>query len=178
MDIQVATRPVEPADRTLFHRLWGRLSRETVYRRFHAPVHRLPEESVRRLVTVDHDLREAIVAVVGGEVVGVARYDRSVDDPSTAEFAVLVEDAWQGVGLGRQLLAELTDLAARRGVRRLTATVQPDNAAVIGLIHRLLPGSTFTPDDDVYAVSSPLPTVREPESAVADRDSLLLSAAH
>ena len=84
MDIAVTTRPVEPADRTLFYRLWPRLSPETVYRRFHAPVHRLPDETVRRLVTVDHDQREAVVAVVGGEVVGVARYDRLVDDPSTA----------------------------------------------------------------------------------------------
>jgi hypothetical protein len=51
MDIAVATRPVRPDDRVLFCRLWTRLSRETVYRRFHAPVHTLPPETVRRLVT-------------------------------------------------------------------------------------------------------------------------------
>src|SRR3712207_4317227 len=142
MDIAVTTRPVQPTDRKLFYRLWGRLSRETVYRRFHAPVHSLRDATVRRLVTVDHDLREAVVAVVGGEVVGVARYDRPPDDPSTAEVAVLVEDAWQGVGLGRQLLVELTDLAARRGVHTLTATVQPDNEPVLGLLRRVRPQST------------------------------------
>src|ERR671917_985489 len=105
VDLAVATRPTRPDDRARFYRLWPRLSPETVYRRFHAPVHRLPDETVRRLVTVDHDLREAIVAVVGGEVIGVARYDRAPEDPSTAEVAVLVEDAWQGAGVGRQLLA-------------------------------------------------------------------------
>ncbi len=178
MDIAVATRPVRPADQTLFYRLWDRLSPDTVYRRFHSPVRALPEESVRRLVTVDHDLREAVVAVVGGEVVGVARYDRPAEDPSTAEFAVLVEDAWQGVGLGRQLLAELTELAARRGVRRLTATVQADNAAVVGLIRRLLPGSTFTPDSGLYDVSSPLPGVAEADSADPRGADLLMSATH
>jgi GNAT superfamily N-acetyltransferase len=178
MDIAVATRPVRPADQTLFCRLWGRLSRDTVYRRFHAPVHTLPEESVRRLVTVDHDLREAVVAVVGGEVVGVARYDRPLDDPSTAEVAVVVEDAWQGVGLGRQLLAELTALAARRGVRRLTATVQADNEPALGLVRRLLPWSTFTPDVDVYTVSSPLPAAAEPVSTAPRPASLLTSAIH
>src|SRR3982751_1611455 len=150
MDITVTTRPVRPEDRTLFCRLWERLSPETVYRRFHAPVRALPDESVRWLVTVDHDLREAVVAVVGGEVVGIARYDRPPGDPSTAEVAVVVEDAWQGVGLGRQLITEVTDLAARRGVRRLTATVQPDNAPVLGLVRRLLPESTFTSDVGVY----------------------------
>jgi GNAT superfamily N-acetyltransferase len=160
MDIAVATRPVEPEDLTGFYRMWPRLSRDTVYRRFHAPLHRLPPEAVQRLVTVDHDLRDAVVGVVGGEVVGVARYDRSPTDPSVAEFAVLVEDAWQGVGLGRQLLGELIDLAARRGVRTLTATVQPDNERVIGLIRRLLPAASFVPDDDVLAVTSPVPAVR------------------
>lgn len=156
MDIAVTTRPVQPTDQALFYRLWPRLSPETVYRRFHAPVHRLPEATVRWLVTVDHDLREAVVADVGGEVVGVARYDRLPDDPSVAEVAVLVEDAWQRAGIGRQLLAVLTELAARRGVRTVTATVQPDNRPVLALVRRLLPRSTLTPDDGVLTVTSPL----------------------
>jgi ribosomal protein S18 acetylase RimI-like enzyme len=180
MDITVPTRPVRPGDQALFCRLWPRLSPETVYRRFHAPVHTLPAETVRRLVTVDHDLREAVVAVVGGEVVGVARYDRPVAAPSSAEVAVLVEDAWQGVGLGRQLLAELTGLAARRGVRTVTASVQPDNRPVLGLVRRLLPGSTVTPDADVLAVASPLSPAADPEpvSAGAHPSSLLATATH
>jgi GNAT superfamily N-acetyltransferase len=156
VDITVATRPVQPEDQILFCRMWPRLSRETVYRRFHSPIRSLPAETVHRLVTVDHDRREALVALVGGEVVGVARYDRSPADPAAAEFAVVVEDAWQGMGLGRQLLVELTGMAARRGVRTLTATVQADNDRMLALIRRLLPGSTFTPDDGVYAVTSPL----------------------
>ena len=157
MDLAIPTRPVQLDDEARFYRLWPRLSRETIYRRFHAPLHRLPREAVHRLVDVDHDLREAVVADVGGEVVGVARYDRSPADPSTAEFAVVVEDAWQGVGLGRQLLAELIGLARSRGVTTLTATVQPDNDRIQRLIRRLLPESTVTPDDDVLAVVSPLP---------------------
>ena len=157
MDLAIATRPVQSDDVGRFYRLWPRLSRETVYRRFHAPLHRIPAETVRRLVEVDHDLREAVVAEVGGEVVGVARYDRSPADPSTAEFAIVVEDAWQGFGLGRQLLGELIALAAARGVEVLTATVQPDNDRVLALIRRVLPDTTVTPDDDVLAVRSLLP---------------------
>jgi GNAT superfamily N-acetyltransferase len=156
MNIAVATRPVQPDDAALFGRLWPRLSPDTVYRRFHSPIHDLPPEAVRRLVTVDHDRREAVAAIVGGEVVGVARYDRSPDDPATAEFAILVEDAWQGMGLGRQLLTELVALAAARGIATLTATVQRDNERVIGLIRRLLPRSTFTADHEVFDVRSPL----------------------
>ena len=156
MDLTITTRQVRPDDDERFRRLWPRLSRETVYRRFHAPLHRLPRETVRRLVQVDHDLREAVVADVGGEVVGVARYDRSPADPATAEFAIVVEDAWQGMGVGRQLLVELTALARDRGVAVLTATVQPDNERVLGLIRRLLPASSLARDDDVLTVRSVL----------------------
>src|SRR3712207_8666308 len=84
MDLPVTTRPVRPDDAPLFCRLWDRLSPETVYRRFHAPLRRPPAEA-HRLVEVDHDLREALVAVIGGEVVGVARYDRSPADPRSEE---------------------------------------------------------------------------------------------
>ena len=154
MDIAVATRPVQPDDDARFRRLWPRLSPDTVYRRFHSPIHGLPAETVTRLVTVDHDRREAVAAIVGGEVIGVARYDRSPSDPSTAEFAILVDDAWQGMGLGRQLLTELVELASARGVATLTATVQRDNDRVIALIRRLLPSSTFTADSDVLDVRS------------------------
>ena len=152
MDIAVATRPVQDDDLGRFLRLWPRLSPETRYRRFHSPVHRLPIALVERLVHVDHADREAVVALVGGEVVGVARYDRSPTDPGEAEFAVVVEDDWQGVGLGRQLLDELTALAARRGVHTMTATVQADNDRMVHLIRRLFPRSTFTVDNGVYEV--------------------------
>jgi GNAT superfamily N-acetyltransferase len=155
MDIAVATRPVRPEDEPGFCRLWQRLSPETIYRRFHAPLHR-PPVGAARLVDVDHDLREALVAVVGDEVVGVARYDRPPADPTTAEVAVVVEDAWQRVGVGRQLLQQLIDVAGRRGVRTLTASVQMDNDRVLALVGRLLPGATLIPDVDVVAVEAPV----------------------
>jgi GNAT superfamily N-acetyltransferase len=156
MEIQVSTRPVRPDDEARFCRLWPRLSRDTIYRRFHAPLHRLPAETVRRLVVVDHDQREAVVAEMGDEVIGVARYDRQPDDPSTAEFAVVVEDAWQGVGIGRQLIVELLRLAAGRGVRTMAATVQQDNDRMVGLIRRLFPRASFAVDNGVYTVRGPI----------------------
>lgn len=156
MDIPLPTRPMRPDDLERLHRLWPRLSGETIYRRFHSAVRCLPPELVHRLVDVDHDQREAVVAVVGDDIVGVARYDRSPDDRSSADFAVLVEDAWQGVGVGRQLIAEVTALAAGRGVRTVTALVQTDNDRMVGLLHGLLPGLRFTPEASVYAVTGPI----------------------
>ena len=81
MDIAVATRPVRPDDPTLFCRLWDApLPRDRVPP-LPRPAAPAPRRPAARLVTVDHDLREAVVAVVGDDVVGVARYDRSPADP-------------------------------------------------------------------------------------------------
>jgi GNAT superfamily N-acetyltransferase len=165
MDIAMTTRTVRPDDGPLFCRMWSRLSRETVYRRFHAPLRQLPPGMLRHFLAVDHDLREAVVAVVGEEVVGVARYDRSPVQPDVADVAVLVEDAWQGVGVGRQLLTELNELAGARGVRVLTASVQADNDRALGLARQLLPGATSSVEAGIRAVRSPLARVPAPAGA-------------
>ena len=157
MDIPMTTRPVRIDDEARLYRMWPRLSADTRYRRFHSPVRHLPPELVHRLVDVDHDRRDAVVAVVGDEVVGVARYDRSPTDPARADLAVLVEDAWQGHGLGRQLLGEVLALAGRRGVRSVTATVQMDNDRMLALARQLLPGSHLTRESGVYELAAPLP---------------------
>jgi GNAT superfamily N-acetyltransferase len=151
------TRPVQTEDAARFVRLWTRLSPETVYRRFHAPLRRLPETEVRRPLDVDHDLREAIVAVVHDEVVGAARYDRSPLDRSSAAFAVMVEDAWQGRGVGRRLLIELTELAGSRGVRTCTASVLADNTPMLWLIQLLYPGSRSALAWGVREIRGPIP---------------------
>ena len=162
MELQLATRPVRPDDLSRFYALWPRLSRDTRYRRFHAPVRTLPAATVRRLVEVDHDLREAVVALVGDDVVGVARYDRSPADPTSAELAVVVEDDWQGLGLGRQLMAGVLVLAAVRGVDRVIATVQEDNTAALRLVARLLSAATVECEDGICTVVAALgvPTPR------------------
>ena len=157
MDIQVTTRPAQPDDELRLYRLWPRLSRDTVYRRFHSPLRSLPPATVHHLVDVDHDRREAVVALVGDDVVAIARHDRSPKDPSTADVAVLVEDAWQGAGLGRHVLSEVTELARRRGVRTITASVQADSDRMVWLARRLFPDSTMTLDASVYEIRGTLP---------------------
>jgi len=65
--------------------------------------------------------------------VGIARYVRDREDPHAAEIAVTVIDGWQGRGLGTELLARLSERACQEGIRRFTAAVAADNAAMTGL---------------------------------------------
>src|SRR3981081_2481262 len=75
-----ASRPglaqLEPSDREPLRRLFYRLSPESLYRRFMSPIVRPEQVRPDRLLDIDHRDREAIVAVDGGEIVGVARYGR------------------------------------------------------------------------------------------------------
>jgi len=68
--------------------------------------------------------------------VGVARYS-VLADPGEAEIALVVEDAWQGRGLGTILLAALLEHAESRGIPRFLAYVLADNHRMMRLIGRV-----------------------------------------
>jgi RimJ/RimL family protein N-acetyltransferase len=94
---------------------------------------------LRYFTGVDHRDHEALGALdhVRGGGVGIARYVRDREDPYAAEIAVTVIDGWQGRGLGTELLARLSERACQEGIRRFTAAVAADNAAMTGLLRNL-----------------------------------------
>ena len=130
---ELTVRPIEADDAERLRRAFGRLSPETIYRRFFSPLRALPEPTLRRLAEVDHHEREALVALDGDEIVAVARWDRVAPGGDEAEVAIVVDDAWQRRGLGRALSRVLVAEAARRQITTITATILADNAGA----HRL-----------------------------------------
>jgi RimJ/RimL family protein N-acetyltransferase len=148
-------RPIEPEDASRLARMFTRLSPTTVYRRFFSPVPRVSRAALTWLTTVDHDRREALVALDGDEIVAVARYDGRPGSPE-AEIAVTVEDAWQHHGVGKRLARRLAVAAADHGFERFIATMLPDNQHALGLLRRLSPEATVRFDGGGYAAVVPL----------------------
>jgi RimJ/RimL family protein N-acetyltransferase len=140
---------LESTDRLELRRFFFRLSPETLYRRFHSPITRPEQAQPQRLLDVDHHDREAVVAVVGGEIVGVARYARR-PGADAAEIAVVVADAWQRQGLATRMLTALRELALAAGVRRFTLEMQADNGPVLRLVRRLYPDAALTHAQGMY----------------------------
>lgn len=136
---EVVFRAILPEDRDRLERLFHRLSPEALYRRFFTPVPRPNPAMLDYLVTVDYVNRLAIVAVIADEVVGVARLDllAAPARPGDAEAAVIVEDAWQGRGLGTRLLWRLSAAARTRGVGAFVAGVLAENRPMLGLLRVL-----------------------------------------
>lgn len=136
-------RPIEPHDAEELRDLFWMLSPESRYFRFLSPVNQPREGCLRHLAEVDHRDRDALVASVDSHVVAVARYDRSVTEPRTAEVAVVVADAWHRRGIATALLRALTGVATERGVEHFTATIAAENRAVATLVRSLPVDATW-----------------------------------
>lgn len=130
-------RLIRPDDEPRLVTLYGRLSRHTAYQRFFAAMQRLPPDWAHFLANVDYQTRLALVVEdpAAGELVAVARYEPS-GEPGVAEVAFVVQDAWQGKGLGRLLLRELLTAAEARGIPRFRAYVLADNYRMLHLLSR------------------------------------------
>jgi len=155
---QVALRLVRPDDKALLQRSLSRLSERSRYQRFLAP--RASAFTDRELAyftevnPVDH---VAILALVAGEIVGVGRLVRNQTDPGVGEPAFTVIDAYQGLGLGRILLARLVDAALERGIVRFEAVLLSGNRAMLALFRSISPALTTRRDyADILIVDVPL----------------------
>src|SRR5690349_12316761 len=85
----VQIRPIEPADAPRLVAFHEALSPETTRYRFFTVHPRLSESELERFTHVDHHSREALIALLDGALVGVARYIQ-VEGTTEAEVAFVV----------------------------------------------------------------------------------------
>lgn len=133
----VTVRPIQQGDAHLIDEMHQRLSPDSLYFRYLrcrpptaaeiAAVCRLAPESGAGLVVTTQEIPAAIV--------GVAYYVREphATEP-TAELGILIEDRFQGQGIGRRLWQRLQQQAQRDGVRRLRLLVHPQNQRMAWLV--------------------------------------------
>ena len=163
---EVSVRTVSLEDRERLARMLSRISPRTIYERFHAPYPDVPEWALAGMLEADHDDIESLVAVSGDEIVGHAMYVRS-QNGREAEFAVVVEDAWQSRGVGRLLLAELAAKAGSRDIDLFTGSVLGENRRTLGALAAVFPGMRYGVRDGVYQVRAPLRA--SPHEAAGER---------
>jgi GNAT superfamily N-acetyltransferase len=122
----VQVRAIRPDDDDALRAFHSRLSPESIVLRFFSAHPRLSDAEVQRFTHVDGVDRVALVAEHGPEIVAVARYDRS-PGRDEAEVAFVVDDAFQGHGLGTILLQRLAGTARSHGIRWLVADTLSEN---------------------------------------------------
>ena len=137
--VSVPVREVRAEDAGALRRLVNRSSERSIELRFFGPMKELSEERARSFAEVDGVDRFALVALDPedeGEIVAVVRYEREAGTDG-AEYAALVEDRFQGRGLGIGLTRQLIDAARERGIGRLHALVMRENRVMLGLLRSL-----------------------------------------
>ncbi|MBK8903450.1 MAG: GNAT family N-acetyltransferase [Anaerolineaceae bacterium] len=132
-------RPVQAEDADLIVAMHQRLSEETVFRRYHSP--RVPtRREIDQICQLSGENGRTLAATVSGKntaVVGLAYY--VVSAANTAEMALLVEDRYQGQGIGKRLLQQLVALAVAQGICYFDAFVLPTNKAMLHLLEQTGP---------------------------------------
>ncbi len=136
----VEVREIRPEDAPALQRLIGRLSQRTVYLRYFGSMKELTDKKARHFAEVDGKDRYALVALDPeneDEIVAVVRYDREKDSDNAAEYAALVEDKFQGMGLGIGMTRHLIEAAKERGIKHMFALVLHENRQMLNLLRAL-----------------------------------------
>ncbi len=149
-------RAIQPADREAFLAFHAGLSDESRYFRYFSARRKLPEHEIRHFTEVDQLEHAGVVLLVDGGLVGHALFDR-LTDPTEAEVALEVADAFQGHGVGTLMLTELARVASRAGVRRFVAHVLPANQRMLQVFRDLGFAEHARFEDGVIRVQIDLP---------------------
>ena len=137
----VTIRPIRAADLLLERAFVVGLSPRTRYQRLLSGRKLLPGE-LKRLTDIDYRREMALVAIarIDGvtQELGVARYVRDDEhEPGSCDFAIVVGDRWQGLGLGEKLMRSLLRAAVDAGIRVVGGLTLTENGGMIALARKL-----------------------------------------
>jgi GNAT superfamily N-acetyltransferase len=136
---EIPFRVVTPDDALALQRLHARCSERTIYLRFFGPMKKLSDEQAQYFAStdgVDHFGLVALDPEDPNEIIAVVRYARKPGD-ERAEYAALVEDGWQGRGIGTALTHRLIDEARGNRVRSFYAPVKGENRRMLNVLRHL-----------------------------------------
>jgi len=138
--VNINIRPIRPEDAMLEKDFVHRLSECTKFFRFRQALQELTPEMIVRFTQIDYDREMAFVAVTNDaklpSELGVGRYMRNPDGQS-AEFALVVADDCQRLGIGGKLLKTLMQTAKTKGIVFFEAEILAANVPMLKLVEKL-----------------------------------------
>lgn len=146
----VTIRPIRREDAPMEQDFVKHLSADSRYKRFMSTLQELSPGKLKYLTEIDYVRHLALVAVVqqdGRELeIGVARY---VANPAgnSCEFAVAIDDAWQGSGVAGILMLTLIDAAKVRCMASMEGIILASNDKMLKFARQLGFALHRDPDD-------------------------------
>lgn len=151
-----------------------RCSHQTRTQRYHVPMVRLTQRTARHLLAPAGGA--SVLAWVGDAVVGmatVAPWDEETD--AVMELAVMVEDGWQGRGIGTALLRQVLGAARDLDADRVVCLVQPGNLAMLRTVNAAQLRARIVSTDAHLTVSIPLTRQRTATATAEAADRLAVA---
>jgi acetyltransferase len=151
--IKILIRPIRPEDAPLMTELFDSLTARSIYQRFLSPMKRLSGSMLARFTQIDYDREIALVAFreekPREQMMGISRVIIE-HDLTNAEFSVLVGDAWQGKGVGAELLKNSLRIARERGIESIWGLVLTENIQMLALARKLGFKMHRVPESNTY----------------------------
>jgi acyl-CoA synthetase (NDP forming)/GNAT superfamily N-acetyltransferase len=149
-------RPARPQDRAAVREMHAAMSPENIYLRFFSLSPRAGEQEAQRVCRQPGPDHAALLAWLGGRLVGVASYE-ATGRPGEAEIAFAVPDDMHRRGIATLLLEHLASLARRRGLRAFTAETLAENSAMLRVFADAGLPAQRRMSDEVVELTFPLP---------------------
>jgi acetyltransferase len=140
--VALRVRPIRPNDELALARFEMNVSIDSIYRRYMEIVPRAERLSHRFLAgrcNVEPDRELALVAIVddgpqAGDIVALGQLVREAE--GSAEFALLVADAYQAQGIGTRLLGALMEDARERNVALVEGYIASTNGPMLQICRK------------------------------------------
>ncbi len=153
---RIEIRAAAPADADDVRGFFEGLSEDARWLRYHSPTPIIRTWMVDAVVRTDHQRREALLALHGGRVVGIAEWGREAPDASDAHIAIVVDDTFRRRGVARELMRHLAANGRQHGIREFAASVLSVNRPTMSLIQHIAPDRTTSFDGPTIEVRIPL----------------------
>ncbi len=136
---EILIRPILPEDEVRMIQFHRELSENSVLQRYLKILHydeKTLKEKMSRLCFSDYNLEiPLVVQKMHWEKEAILAVSRLSKIPNTKAgiFSLVVQDAWQGKGIGTALLKKILEIAKEEGVKELLAKMLPENEKMLSL---------------------------------------------
>jgi acetyltransferase len=143
-NVSVTIRPILPEDEEMMVKFHATLSDRSVFLRYLQPMmlqERVVHDRLSQICHCDYDREIALVAEGRDEnneriIMGVVRLSK-LYGRDEARLSILVNDLYQGIGLGGELIRRALKVAVDERLKSLTAVLTDDNQAMRHVVGKL-----------------------------------------
>lgn len=140
-DTEIRFRALKPSDEENMRQLFYRLSDKSVEYRYFYPIKTMFHSDIQEYVNVDYRHSLSLIGLPDDpdceRIIAEVRFDRlNLQDPY-AELSIMVDEAYQHIGVGTYLCKRLAHFAAERQLTGFTADVLTENIKMLHVFKKM-----------------------------------------